>query len=93
MNQSVNGCVVDETKVKLLTSPDVKLYRIEVSGETCSIDTAALEDSVRCLRYLYLQLRNSDSSPSRAAPFPRSQAGTRPCEAHRSSLGPAFAPK
>jgi hypothetical protein len=45
MNQSGNGCVVDETTGKPLTCPDVKLYRIGVSGETCSIDTAALDDA------------------------------------------------
>jgi Carboxypeptidase regulatory-like domain len=36
MNQSVNGCVVDETTGEPLTSPDVRLYRIGVSGETCT---------------------------------------------------------
>jgi hypothetical protein len=35
MNQSVSGCVVDETTGEPLTSPDVRLYRIGVSGETC----------------------------------------------------------
>jgi hypothetical protein len=34
MNQSVAGCVVDETTGEPLTSPDVRLYRIGVPGET-----------------------------------------------------------
>jgi hypothetical protein len=34
MNQSVTGCVVDETTGEPLTSPDVRLYRIGVAGET-----------------------------------------------------------
>jgi hypothetical protein len=34
MNQSVNGCVVDETTGEPLTSPDVRLYRVGVPGET-----------------------------------------------------------
>jgi hypothetical protein len=34
MNQSVIGCVVDETTGEPLTSPDVRLYRIGVVGET-----------------------------------------------------------
>jgi hypothetical protein len=37
MNQSVSGCVVDETTGATLTSPDVRLYRIGVPGETCSM--------------------------------------------------------
>jgi hypothetical protein len=37
MNQSVNGCVVDETTGEPLTSPDVRLYRIGVSGETHAV--------------------------------------------------------
>jgi hypothetical protein len=37
MNLSVNGCVVDETTGEPLTSPDVRLYRIGVSGETCTV--------------------------------------------------------
>ena len=37
MNQSVNGCVVDETTGEPLTSPDVRLYRIGVAGETCTV--------------------------------------------------------
>ncbi|MGF7183898.1 hypothetical protein [Tunturiibacter psychrotolerans] len=36
MNQSVSGCVVDETTGEPLTSPDVRLYRIGVSGATCN---------------------------------------------------------
>jgi hypothetical protein len=36
MNRSVSGCVVDETTGKPLTSPDVRLYRIGVVGETCT---------------------------------------------------------
>jgi hypothetical protein len=34
MNQSVSGCVVDETSGEPLTSPEVRLYRIGVPGET-----------------------------------------------------------
>jgi hypothetical protein len=34
MNRSVSGCVVDETTGEPLTSPDVRLYRIGVVGET-----------------------------------------------------------
>lgn len=34
MNHSVTGCVVDETTGEPLTSPDVRLYRIGVAGET-----------------------------------------------------------
>lgn len=34
MNQSVTGCVVDETTGEPLTSPDVRLHRIGVVGET-----------------------------------------------------------
>jgi carboxypeptidase family protein len=37
MNQSVNGCVVDETTGEPLTSPDVRLYRIGVPGETVTV--------------------------------------------------------
>jgi len=36
MNRSVSGCVVDETTGEPLTSPDVRLYRIGVAGETCT---------------------------------------------------------
>ena len=36
MNRSVRGCVVDETTGEPLTSPDVRLYRIGVAGETCT---------------------------------------------------------
>jgi hypothetical protein len=34
MNYSVTGCVVDETTGEPLTSPDVRLYRVGVAGET-----------------------------------------------------------
>jgi hypothetical protein len=34
MNRSVIGCVIDETTGEPLTSPDVRLYRIGVPGET-----------------------------------------------------------
>jgi hypothetical protein len=37
MNRSVNGCVVDEITSEPLTSPDVRLYRNGVVGETCTI--------------------------------------------------------
>src|ERR1700678_4396113 len=37
MNQSVSGCVIDETTGEPLTSPDVRLYRIGVPGETCTV--------------------------------------------------------
>jgi len=36
MNRSIKGCVVDETTGEPLTSPDVRLYRIGVAGETCA---------------------------------------------------------
>jgi Transposase zinc-binding domain len=39
MNRSVSGCVVDETTSEPLTSPDVRLYRIGVAGETCGPST------------------------------------------------------
>jgi hypothetical protein len=37
MNQSVSGCVVDETTGEPLTSPDVRLYRKGVLGETITV--------------------------------------------------------
>jgi Carboxypeptidase regulatory-like domain len=37
LNQSVSGCVVDETTGEPLTSPDVRLYRIGVPGETVTV--------------------------------------------------------
>jgi hypothetical protein len=37
MNQSVRGCIVDETTGEPLTSPDVRLYRIGVPGETVTV--------------------------------------------------------
>jgi hypothetical protein len=36
MNRSVNGCVIDEITSEPITSPDVRLYRIGVAGETCT---------------------------------------------------------
>ncbi len=36
MNLSITGCVVDETTGEPLTSPDVRLYRTGVAGETHS---------------------------------------------------------
>jgi hypothetical protein len=36
MNPSVNGCIVDETTGEPLTSPEVRLHRIGVAGETCA---------------------------------------------------------
>jgi hypothetical protein len=37
MNQSVSGCVVDETTGEPLTSPDVRLYRIGVPGTNITV--------------------------------------------------------
>jgi hypothetical protein len=37
MSQSVRGCIVDETSGEPLTSPDVRLYRSGVPGETLTV--------------------------------------------------------
>jgi hypothetical protein len=37
MNQSVSGCVVDETTGEPLTSPNVRLYRIGVPGTNITV--------------------------------------------------------
>jgi hypothetical protein len=37
MNQSVSGCVVDEVTGEPLTSPDVRLYRTGIVGESCTV--------------------------------------------------------
>jgi hypothetical protein len=37
MKGSVSGCVIDETTGEPLTSPDVRLYRIGVPGETLTV--------------------------------------------------------
>ena len=72
MNQSVSGCVVDETTGEPLTSPDIRLYRIGVSGETCNAlnehGCFSLPDDLGCFR-VYGVLVGQAAVPQLSSPF------------------------